>query len=50
MRVTRKKPMRTKRLIDVMQQPDIFNVIKRCITSIRRCVRNGFLRVTRIIC
>ena len=42
MRVTGKKTMRTKRLIDMMQQPDIFNVIKRCITNGTTLAKQGF--------
>ena len=42
MRVTGKKPMRTKRLIDMMQQPDIFNVIKRCIANGTTLAKQGF--------
>ena len=42
MRVTGKKPVRTKRLINVMQQPDIFNVIKRCIANRITLAKQGF--------
>ena len=41
MRVTGKKPMRTNRLIDMMQQPDIFNVIKRCIANGTTLAKQG---------
>ena len=42
MRVTGKKPVRTKRLINVMQQPNIFNVIKRCIANGPTLAKQGF--------
>ena len=42
MRVTGKKPVRMKRLINVMQQPDIFSVIKRCTANGPTLTKQGF--------
>ena len=42
MRVTSKKPVGAQRLIDVVQQPDIFNVIKRCLANHTMIAKQGF--------
>ena len=41
MRVTGKKLMRTKRLIDVMQQPNIFDIIERCVANGATLAKQG---------